>query len=59
MLHTSAFILKIHTQMKMEKLSLPDFYPIFFHLQSYAFDPTRKKYPTFELPITGRRENFF
>lgn len=34
-----AFMLKIHTQMKMKELPTPDYCPLFFHLQSYSFVP--------------------
>ena len=44
MLYVPAFILKIHTQMKMEELPILDFCPLFFHMQSYVpFDPMGKK----------------
>ena len=36
MLYGPTFILKIHIEMKTEKLPVPDFFPPFFHLQTYT-----------------------
>ena len=45
MLYGPTFMLKIHTEMKMEKLPIPDFCPPFFHLQTHlgTFWLNRKK----------------
>ena len=45
MLYVPAFILKIHTQMKMEKLPIPDFCPLFStcnHILRYLLTPWKK-----------------
>ena len=48
--------------MKMEKLPIPDFCPLFFHLQSYTwvhFDPMGKKILPFRITNNRKKRIFF